>query len=52
MMAKTSNVEQTKTKSQVDQEVDLRGTLFSVMILGIIIIVSWIGAFSLFISRS
>jgi flagellar basal body-associated protein FliL len=30
---------------------DLKGTFISVMILGVLIVVSWVGAFALFISR-
>jgi flagellar basal body-associated protein FliL len=29
----------------------LKGTFISVMILGVLIIISWVGAFALFISR-
>ena len=33
------------------QEPNLKGTLISVSILGIILLVSWFGAFMLFLSR-
>lgn len=50
-MAKTSTNLEQETRSQVEQEPNLKGTLFSVMILGIFIILTWFGAFYLFISR-
>ncbi|MHA6251143.1 cytochrome c oxidase subunit 2A [Oceanobacillus sp. CAU 1775] len=34
-----------------DNEPSLKGTLISVSILGVILVVSWIGAFMLFLSR-
>lgn len=48
----TTNPEQTGSKPEVEQEVELSGTLFSVMTLAAIIIISWIGAFYLFLIRN
>lgn len=42
-----------RTEQPVDEHegIDLRGTLFSVSIVGLVIILSWIGVWYLFISR-
>jgi len=38
-------------KTQVEDSGSLKGTLASVGILGLIIIISWFGAFNLFLNR-
>ncbi|GGA61652.1 cytochrome c oxidase subunit 2A [Ornithinibacillus halotolerans] len=40
-----------KNNASEKEKPDLKGTFVSVMILGILIVVSWIGAFALFLSR-
>jgi hypothetical protein len=41
-----------KKKANTDKEKsDLKGTFISVMILGAFLVISWIGAFTLFLSR-
>jgi len=44
---------ESQKKQQVDQHdgIDLRGTLISVGVLGVFIILSWLGVWYLFISR-
>lgn len=46
-------MQQPKEKQHVEsqKEVDLKGTLVSVGILGLFIIISWLGVWYLFISR-
>lgn len=39
------------SSNEEESEVNLKGTLISVSILGLIIIVSWIGVWALFLSR-
>ncbi|WP_096270427.1 cytochrome c oxidase subunit 2A [Paucisalibacillus globulus] len=39
-----------KKASEKDKP-DLKGTFVSVMLLGIFIIITWVGAFALFVSR-
>lgn len=34
-----------------DKETDLRGTLASVSLVGLFIVITWVGAFTLFLSR-
>lgn len=43
--------EKKRLESNPENEPNLKGTLISVSILGLIILVSWIGAFMLFLSR-
>ncbi|MBO1004619.1 cytochrome c oxidase subunit 2A [Pseudogracilibacillus auburnensis] len=43
--------QRTEQSENEHEGMDLRGTLVSVTILGIIIIISWIGVWYLFISR-
>lgn len=40
-----------KQDTEEKEEVNLIGTLYSVSILGIIIIISWIGVWALYLSR-
>jgi len=40
-----------KQDTEQKEEVNLIGTLYSVSILGIIIIISWIGVWALYLSR-
>ncbi|MBC5637030.1 MULTISPECIES: cytochrome c oxidase subunit 2A [Ornithinibacillus] len=42
--------QETKKASEKEKP-ELKGTFISVMLLGVFIIISWIGAFALFISR-
>jgi len=42
---------QKKLDSNQDKEPNLKGTLISVSFVGIFILVTWIGAFLLFLSR-
>lgn len=44
-------VKEKKEKKEKKEEVDLRGTFFSVMLLGVFIIVSWAGVWSLYLYR-
>lgn len=38
-------------KTSEKKEHSLKGTLFSVMFLGVFIIISWVGVYALFLSR-
>ncbi|MFD2209096.1 cytochrome c oxidase subunit 2A [Virgibacillus halophilus] len=40
-----------KAVKKADKELNLKGTFISVMFVGIFIIISWVGAFALFLSR-
>lgn len=40
-----------KQDTEEKEEVNLIGTLYSVSILGIIIIISWVGVWALYLSR-
>lgn len=48
MMAKTERKEQA---TDHHEGLNLKGTLYSVGIVGLVIILSWIGVWSLFLSR-
>lgn len=43
--------EEKKKKPDVNKEPNLKGTLISVSFVGVFILVTWIGAFMLFLSR-
>ncbi|GIO28416.1 cytochrome c oxidase subunit 2A [Ornithinibacillus bavariensis] len=45
-----SNDEKKKANHN-EEKSDLKGTFVSVMILGVFLVISWIGAFTLFLSR-
>lgn len=47
-MSKPEKVEQHVTQ---EEEVDLKGTLISVLFVGAVILVMWLGVWSLFVSR-
>ncbi|MBP2078287.1 cytochrome c oxidase subunit 2A [Oceanobacillus polygoni] len=40
-----------KTHTNVDKEPNLKGTLISVGVLGLFIIISWVAVFAIFLSR-
>ncbi|WP_231293250.1 cytochrome c oxidase subunit 2A [Sporosarcina sp. P33] len=42
---------QVSSKNQPKEEANLKGTLIMVMIVGIVILIMWFGAYGLFISR-
>ncbi|MFO1444676.1 cytochrome c oxidase subunit 2A [Bacillus sp. Bva_UNVM-123] len=41
-----------KTETEIEDQSSLKGTLASVLILGVILIVTWAGVYSLFLDRS
>lgn len=38
-------------KTEKNEEKNLKGTLFSVMVLGLLIVASWIGMFAFYLTR-
>ncbi|KON87295.1 MULTISPECIES: cytochrome c oxidase subunit 2A [Bacillales] len=48
-MAKTELSQ--KTKTEIEDSSSLKGTLASVFLLGFFLIITWVGVYSLFISR-
>ncbi|KOP83175.1 cytochrome c oxidase subunit 2A [Cytobacillus solani] len=50
-MAKTELNRKIDTETEVEDSTNLNGTLASVMILGAILIITWVGLYMLFLSR-
>lgn len=40
-----------KTESSTEEHTSLKGTLVSVFIVGLVIIITWVGVYSLFLNR-
>lgn len=51
-MAKTELSRKTETNIEIEDSSSLKGTLASVFLLGIILIVTWAGVYLLFLDRS
>jgi len=47
----TSNSKKSLVQQSGDSGINLKGTLISVMLLGVFILVTWFGLYALFLSR-
>jgi hypothetical protein len=50
-MAKTELSKKSEVKTEVEDSSSLKGTLTSVFLLGLFLVFTWIGVYSLFLSR-